>query len=556
MTFIGDMREQRELNRENYKSGETRPVVDNMFIRSLFSDLKNNFGNQEQNSVSDSTSLNKKTPEEQEWEASTEALQSYDRKHEIFTRELGGMQHINYGYEENIKYENANFGELYKGIDKQDDPVAKEAYNISIWDKCENKGNASGGFLALDPVGGSRKFSGQEALSEGIVEEDPFKTCFPPNISSEIDSFLNSSEPRFNPKMSPSVRSAPAINNSEVNVPQERSIKERPDRKGRKPEFHLPLDDLKPRPELLKRPDFISPAISDTSVVENRNDNLNILEPDLSMGFESGFLDLTPSVQPPSSSGQGYFDVNNFENTAPTTSRVTQMQSPSDNGLLGQSLFLPPDNSSQFYNLNNPMMMSTKSLDYFEDNLVARSPAVPLNGDVRDDHVANKAPRSSAFLKGLGSGHLDVRRPGFERRHSSQSTSSIGSNSKKKRPSKGAICHICEKYISRDIRRHLRTHDEVGRFQCVFPKSTCSHKTGYFNRPYDYKKHLLHAHFNFDDPKARTFNNLTEKLPYYGSCNACGQRFVACEWLDHHVLTNANETKCFALKKFKHQINI
>lgn len=556
MTFIGDMRERRELNIEKYKSAdtkytntETNPTVDNMFIRSLFSDLKNNFGNREEtsvHSVSDSISLNRKTPEEQEWETSRD--QNYDKEDEALSRELSGLQHINYGYDENVKYENANFGELYKGINEhENDDAVKEAYNISLWNKGETKDNRSEGFVAPDPVGGSRKISEQEALSGGIVGEDPMKTCFPANISSEIDSFLNSSESRFNPKMNASVGPAQAINNPETNYPQEQRTKER-----RKPEFHLPLDDLKPRNELLKRLDFISPAFSDTSAIDNRQDNLSILEPDFSVGLESefhGFLDLTPSVQPPSSSGQGYFDMNNLESSASTTSKLTQIQSPSDNGLLGQSLFLPRDNGGNFNDMNSHMMMSTKSLDYFDENLTARSPVIPLGGDVRNEQIANKAPRPPAFLKGLSSGHLDVRRPGFERRRSSQSTSSIGSNSKKKRVPKGAICHICEKYISRDIIRHLRTHDEVGRFQCVFPRSTCSHKTGYFNRPYDYKKHLLHAHFNFDDPKARTFNNLTEKLPYYGSCNGCGQRFVACEWLDHHVLTNANDNKCFALKK-------
>lgn len=112
---------------------------------------------------------------------------------------------------------------------------------------------------------------------------------------------------------------------------------------------------------------------------------------------------------------------------------------------------------------------------------------------------------------------------------------------KKKRSTKGAVCSICDKYISRDLIRHMRIHNEVGRFQCVYPKYMCKRKTQFFNRPYDYKKHLLNMHFKFDDPKGKSANTLTDKLPLQGTCAACGGRFVAKDWLDNHVLSLLNE---------------
>lgn len=115
---------------------------------------------------------------------------------------------------------------------------------------------------------------------------------------------------------------------------------------------------------------------------------------------------------------------------------------------------------------------------------------------------------------------------------------------KKKRNPKGAVCTVCDKYILRDLTRHMRIHNEVGRFQCVYPKQMCNHKTQNFNRPYDYKKHLLHMHFRFDDPKGKSANTLTDKLPLLGQCMACGAKFVAKDWLDHHVLTPDAQARC------------
>ena len=101
-------------------------------------------------------------------------------------------------------------------------------------------------------------------------------------------------------------------------------------------------------------------------------------------------------------------------------------------------------------------------------------------------------------------------------------------------------CQICGKFFRRDLPRHLRTHQEIARFTCPYPRDRCPHKRGQFNRPYDFKKHLLHGHFTFDDQKrVRSFRNLRSKLSYYGTC-VCGQRFQANKWLEEHVLSTTN----------------
>lgn len=97
-------------------------------------------------------------------------------------------------------------------------------------------------------------------------------------------------------------------------------------------------------------------------------------------------------------------------------------------------------------------------------------------------------------------------------------------------------CPTCHKYFRRDLPRHLRTHETVARFTCPFSRDRCPHKRGQFNRPYDFKKHLLHGHFTFDEQKkVRGFRNLQSKLDYWGTCG-CGERFKAGDWLDNHVL--------------------
>ncbi|EGW30331.1 uncharacterized protein SPAPADRAFT_143043, partial [Spathaspora passalidarum NRRL Y-27907] len=104
-------------------------------------------------------------------------------------------------------------------------------------------------------------------------------------------------------------------------------------------------------------------------------------------------------------------------------------------------------------------------------------------------------------------------------------------------------CTVCGKRITRDMSRHMRTHQSESRFKCKFPRSQCIHKSGKFNRPYDYKKHLLNRHFKFDDESVKRLHNLNEKLDHWGVC-PCGLRFVAKDWLDLHILTEEVSKMC------------
>lgn len=104
-------------------------------------------------------------------------------------------------------------------------------------------------------------------------------------------------------------------------------------------------------------------------------------------------------------------------------------------------------------------------------------------------------------------------------------------------------CSVCGKKISRDMLRHMRTHQSVARFKCNFLKNQCNHKSRRFNRPYDHKKHLLNRHFRFDNPEVKKLHNLNDKLGHWGTC-PCGQRYVAKEWLEKHILTKNADLKC------------
>lgn len=105
------------------------------------------------------------------------------------------------------------------------------------------------------------------------------------------------------------------------------------------------------------------------------------------------------------------------------------------------------------------------------------------------------------------------------------------------------VCEICGKRITRDMSRHMRTHQSESRFTCEFPKQQCRHKLGKFNRPYDYKKHLLNRHYNFDDPEVKKLHNLSDKLPHWGTC-PCGLRFTGEDWLEEHILTSDLTKRC------------
>lgn len=110
------------------------------------------------------------------------------------------------------------------------------------------------------------------------------------------------------------------------------------------------------------------------------------------------------------------------------------------------------------------------------------------------------------------------------------------------------VCRICNKRITRDMSRHYRTHQLEKRFTCKFPKDACRHKSGQFNRPYDFKKHLLNKHFIFDDPAIKKVHNLRDKLESWGTC-PCGRRFISLDWLDNHILTDREEDKCLEMEK-------
>lgn len=106
-----------------------------------------------------------------------------------------------------------------------------------------------------------------------------------------------------------------------------------------------------------------------------------------------------------------------------------------------------------------------------------------------------------------------------------------------------SLCSVCGKKITRDMSRHMRTHRLDSRFACKFPKSQCNHKLGRFNRRYDFKKHLLNRHFEFDDPEIKKHHTLSGKLTHWGTCQ-CGLRFLGALWLEEHVLTGDITKRC------------
>jgi hypothetical protein len=100
-------------------------------------------------------------------------------------------------------------------------------------------------------------------------------------------------------------------------------------------------------------------------------------------------------------------------------------------------------------------------------------------------------------------------------------------------------CKVCGRLVARDIARHMRIHDEVARFHCIYPRSHCLHRSGNFNRQYDFKKHLLHAHFLLLDHNVKRINSLGEKMKHEGVC-PCGGRMKAEEWLAHILTKDAS----------------
>lgn len=105
------------------------------------------------------------------------------------------------------------------------------------------------------------------------------------------------------------------------------------------------------------------------------------------------------------------------------------------------------------------------------------------------------------------------------------------------------ICNVCGKRITRDMGRHMRTHHPDSRFKCEFPARQCDHRSRKFNRPYDFKKHLLNKHFIFDNAEHKKEQNLSNKLNQWGMC-PCGIRFLSDNWLSDHILTKNQSQKC------------
>ena len=110
------------------------------------------------------------------------------------------------------------------------------------------------------------------------------------------------------------------------------------------------------------------------------------------------------------------------------------------------------------------------------------------------------------------------------------------------------VCRICNKRITRDMSRHYRTHQKDKRFVCVFPKQSCGYKNSQFNRRYDFKKHLLNKHFVYDDPEVVKIQTLRDKVVHWGTC-PCGQRFLAQNWLDTHILSKDETQRCPLLEE-------
>jgi hypothetical protein len=103
-------------------------------------------------------------------------------------------------------------------------------------------------------------------------------------------------------------------------------------------------------------------------------------------------------------------------------------------------------------------------------------------------------------------------------------------------------CTKCGRYISKDLARHMRVHEAIPRFKCLYPRGQCTHKSGYFNRQYDFKKHLLHCHFSFHDKSVKRYNSLSEKLDHEGRC-PCGRILTAREYLNSHVMLKDEDGK-------------
>lgn len=175
-----------------------------------------------------------------------------------------------------------------------------------------------------------------------------------------------------------------------------------------------------------------------------------------------------------------------------------------------------------------PRMSFPETQTYHAPGYEAITPSYPPLNDLVSPNTSNMEPID---------GHVVSPNSGSD----SDYYAVEGGRSSDERRKRSSVCPICKKVLKRDLTRHMRTHEEVGRFICPFPREQCSHKRGQFNRPYDFKKHLLHQHFNFDKAKqVRKYRDLQSKLTCHGKC-PCGQGdFLAQDWLSNHVLGGDN----------------
>lgn len=343
--------------------------------------------------------------------------------------------------------------------------------------------------------------------------------------------------PGFGPKTPSLLRQAASAEGTAPLAPEDAL-----DRKPRKPGLFLPLDHLSGgAPEAfaarLGEPSAFS-AYLDSQVASNY-ERMRFMEPELDeldephlaqfLGFEDS---VTPLMQPPDTGGNGYFDYKGGDGASPYVPQPLHTPQPQPQPQRQPQLQTQPQTQTQPHYSQAAAAASAPPVFLFDT----------LDFELTDTHFI--AP--GALLDG---GHTP---PAFEHvrpQHArSLSTNSIVSEkARKKGLARGLVCSACGKYISRDMTRHMRIHDERGRFQCVYPKGMCNHKLGNFNRPYDYKKHLLHMHFQFDDPRGRMAHTLTDKLPMTGQCKACKRRYTAHDWLEKHVLLA--EERCIYIEE-------
>lgn len=184
-----------------------------------------------------------------------------------------------------------------------------------------------------------------------------------------------------------------------------------------------------------------------------------------------------------------------------------------------------------------------------DPDLDSFSPTQPLSFLSSPQYSYSSRPQLSPQILRSGPLELGADQPPVDPHQYPDMTSMINANSSMILPMVEttfvdySLCSVCGKKITRDMSRHMRTHRLDSRFEFKFPKGQCNHKLGRFNRRYDFKKHLLNRHFEFDDPEIKKHHTLSGKLTYWGTCQ-CGLRFLGASWLEDHVMTGDITKRC------------